>query len=59
MIGSGARSVTSPTDRPKVTNAGKRDFGGFVVWRNGSTSLFRSPDQISSQIKSLNPGSTF
>lgn len=59
VIGTGSRSITSPTDKPKVTSSGKRDFGGFVVWRNGSTSLFRSPEQISSEIKSLNTGSTF
>lgn len=49
VIGSGARnqaesSVLAP---PVVTSAGRRDFGGFVVWRNGGTSLFRNPDQIS------------
>lgn len=59
VIGNGARNATSGTEKPRVTSAGKRDFGGFVVWRNGSTSLFRSPEQISSQINSLNPGSTF
>lgn len=58
VIGNGARGPNS-SDRPRVTAAGKRDFGGFVVWRNGSTSLFRSPDQISSKISSMNPGSTF
>ncbi|MBK1826968.1 pilus assembly FimT family protein [Haloferula rosea] len=31
---------------PKTAGDGKRDFGGFVIWRNGSTSIFRSPDQI-------------
>lgn len=59
VIGSGSRSLTSATDKPKVTSSGKRDFGGFVVWRNGSTSLFRSPEQISASINSLNTGSTF
>jgi prepilin-type N-terminal cleavage/methylation domain-containing protein len=46
VIGSGARPVGSPTSKPKVTSAGKRDFGGFVVWRNGRTSVFRSPEQM-------------
>lgn len=59
VIGSGARSASSPTDPPKVTAAGKRDFGGFVVWRNGRTSVFRSPTQISGDIQSLDSGKTF
>lgn len=59
VLGSGARSLTSATDNPKVTAAGKRDFGGFLVWRNGQTSLFRSPDQISAEIKNLTPGKEF
>ena len=47
VIGAGARSVNAAaTNKPKVTSAGKRDFGGFVVWRNGRTSVFRSPEQI-------------
>lgn len=46
VIGSGARAVNSPTSKPRVTSAGKRDFGGFVVWRNGRSSVFRSPDQM-------------
>lgn len=31
---------------PRVTSEAKRDFGGFVVWRNGRTSLYRSPSQM-------------
>lgn len=31
---------------PVVTASSKRDFGGFVIWRNGSTSIFRDPSQI-------------
>lgn len=43
VVGSGMR----PTgEDPRVTGDGKRDFAGFVVWRNGRTSLFRGPDQI-------------
>jgi prepilin-type N-terminal cleavage/methylation domain-containing protein len=43
VVGSGMR----PTgEEPRVTGDGKRDFAGFVVWRNGRTSLFRGPDQI-------------
>lgn len=61
VIGSGARSLSKPatTSPPKVTSAGKNDFGGFVVWRNGRTSVFRSPTQISSDIKDLTPGKDF
>lgn len=61
VIGSGARNLTrsATTQPPKVTSAGKRDFGGFVVWRNGRTSVFRSPDQISAEIKSIGPGKSF
>ena len=46
VIGSGARAVNAPTSKPRVTSSGKRDFGGFVVWRNGRSSVFRSPDQM-------------
>ena len=49
VIGNGARNLTKPASvqPPRVMASGKRDFGGFVVWRNGRTSVFRSPDQIS------------
>lgn len=44
VVGTGARN---PGDtKPRVTASSKRDFGGFVVWRNGRTSAFRSPEQI-------------
>jgi len=43
VVGAGMR----PTgEDPRVTGDGKRDFAGFVVWRNGRTSLFRNPEQI-------------
>lgn len=47
IVGSGVRPVNKPNEKPKVTGSAKRDFGGFVVWRNGRTSMFRSPDQMS------------
>ena len=47
VIGSGAKPASS--DTPVVTSEGRRDFGGFVIWRNGSTSVFRSPEQIFGQ----------
>lgn len=59
VIGTGSRSVNQPTEKPRVTSAGKRDFGGFVIWRNGRTSLFHSPAQISSSIQTLNTGAQF
>ncbi|GAA5120075.1 prepilin-type N-terminal cleavage/methylation domain-containing protein [Luteolibacter yonseiensis] len=59
VIGTGSRNVNAPTEQPRVTSSGKRDFGGFVVWRNGRTSIYRSPEQISPTIKSLSTGSKF
>lgn len=46
VVGSGVRPVNKPDDKPRITSSAKRDFGGFVVWRNGRTSMFRSPDQM-------------
>jgi prepilin-type N-terminal cleavage/methylation domain-containing protein len=59
VIGAGTRAVNKATSKPRVTSTAKRDFGGFVIWRNGRTSIFRSPAQIASSIQSLNPGATF
>ncbi len=61
ILGSGSRAITKPSssDPPKVTSASKRDFGGFVVWRNGRTSIFRSPDQMGTAIKTLDAGKPF
>ncbi len=43
IVGAGARPANA--EQPRVTGAAKRDFGGFVVWRNGRVSLFRSTEQ--------------
>ena len=61
VIGSGTRGLTTAafTESPKITGAAKRDFGGFAIWRNGRTSIFRSPEQISTNIKSLKSGDKF
>jgi len=61
IIGTGARNTTksASSQPPRVTASAKRDFGGFVVWRNGRTSVFRSPDQMGSALKSLSSGETF
>jgi prepilin-type N-terminal cleavage/methylation domain-containing protein len=44
IIGTGARAVNGA--KPQATESTKRDFGGLVVWRNGRTTAFRSPDQM-------------
>jgi prepilin-type N-terminal cleavage/methylation domain-containing protein len=59
VIGTGARTLAKAADTnpPRVSSSAKRDFGGFVIWRNGGTSVFRSPEQIS--IGALSSGDTF
>lgn len=59
VIGTGSRSLNDPKAKPRVNASGKRDFGGFVVWRNGTTSMFRSPEQVSSDIRSISTGAEF
>lgn len=61
VIGSGSRVLTQPasTQPPKVAGSARRDFGGFVIWRNGRTSLFRSPEQISTELQNITPGTNF
>lgn len=44
IIGTGARP--NAAENPRTTASGKRDFGGFVIWRNGRTSMFRNPEQM-------------
>jgi type II secretory pathway pseudopilin PulG len=44
IVGSGV--LRPGTDEPIVSGSAKRDFGGFVIWRNGNTSMFRSPEQM-------------
>lgn len=43
VIGSGRRN---PGEQPRTTSDARRDFAGFVIWRNGATSVFRDPQQI-------------
>jgi len=61
IIGNGRRNATQSAvvHPPRLTAAGKRDFGGFVIWRNGRTSVFRSPEQMGSTLKSLQAGANF
>lgn len=42
VIGSGVRG----RGQEPRTKSGERDFAGFVIWRNGRTSSYRSPNQI-------------
>jgi prepilin-type N-terminal cleavage/methylation domain-containing protein len=50
VVGSGVRPRGQ---EPTTTKGAARDFSGFKIWRNGRTSTFRSPDQISSDITNL------
>lgn len=61
IIGAGTRNATRPStsDQPRVTSSARRDFGGFVIWRNGRTSVFRSPSQMGSEISNLTTGAQF
>jgi prepilin-type N-terminal cleavage/methylation domain-containing protein len=61
IIGSGTRNTGKPSteQQPRVVAAAKRDFGGFVVWRSGRTSVFRSTDQMGTSVKSLKSGDKF
>lgn len=61
IVGSGMRNISKSASEqpPRVTASAKRDFGGFVIWRNGRTSVFRSPDQIGPELKALSSGDTF
>ncbi len=43
IIGAGVRP---PGGQPRVTSAAERDFAGFLIWRNGRTSSYRSPEQM-------------
>ncbi len=44
VLGAGVRRPGD--EEPRTTGEARRDFGGFVIWRNGSTSIFRNPQQI-------------
>ncbi len=61
ILGNGTRnSAKNSTEQPpRVTKAGLQDFGGFVVWRNGRTSVFRNPAQMGSSVTNLKSGDPF
>ena len=48
IIGSGARNSarSSTAEPPRTVSEAKMDFGGFVIWRSGRTSVYRSPEQM-------------
>ncbi len=41
-----AAGIRPKNGEPRVTSGAERDFAGFVIWRNGRTSSFRSPNQM-------------
>lgn len=43
IIGAGIRPNNG---EPRITSGAERDFAGFVIWRNGRTSSYRSPNQM-------------
>lgn len=43
MAGSLAPGQTEPTAK---SGTGERNVGGFVIWKNGRTSVFRHPNQV-------------
>lgn len=45
IIGSGVKRPGAG-EKPRVTASGLKNFGGFVIWSKGSTSVFRHPDQM-------------
>ena len=45
VVGTGSKPPGA--DNPKVaTGSGVSNFGGFIVWAKGTTSIFRHPEQI-------------
>lgn len=46
--------------KPKANaGAGTKNASGFVIWRNGRTSVFRHPNQIVSSVSTNNPDTVF
>lgn len=44
VVGSGV--LRAGAANPTTTASASKDLSGFAIWRSGSSSLFRSPDQI-------------
>jgi prepilin-type N-terminal cleavage/methylation domain-containing protein len=45
VVGTGVRA---PGTEPRATAGTGRDFGGFTIFRNGTSAIFRNPSQITS-----------
>ena len=49
-----AGSLPPGTTEPiAASGAGERNVGGFVIWKNGRTAVFRHPDQYFSKPSSI------
>ena len=46
VVGTGTRIAGGSERRPRTIASAKLDFGGFVIWRNGTPSIFRDPRQV-------------
>jgi hypothetical protein len=44
VIGVGSKSKGA--DNPKVSGGNVKNLGGLIIWRKGTTSVFRHPDQM-------------
>lgn len=42
----GVGSKPKGADNPKVSGGNVKNFGGLIIWRKGTTSVFRHPDQM-------------
>lgn len=61
VIASGARNTSKPSTnaKPRLTASSKGDVSGFIIWKNGATSIFRNPDQAGTAYNSMKAGSEF
>ena len=61
VIGAGSRNLSQSAIQspPRIMGSSKRDFGGFVIWPNGSSSVFKNPADIDQQIRTIQSGTTF
>lgn len=61
MVGAGKRNmkVSSVKAPPLITATTGLNFGGFVIWRNGRTSLFRGLEQMGDAVKNAKKGDNF
>ncbi len=59
VVGAGSRNVSDATAKPKAVAGDTRNFGGFIIWRAGNTSMAHAPEQISSSLKTFKAGDQF